>query len=106
MDHRALKLLQLSVKVLYPQVKRQAEIQKYFPDYPEGKLPDREYFFRVLSNKCCDWLESQIKNADRVRHEEIDPTKVLNTIEFTEKRLKEMEESGAVGSKLNAATSV
>ena len=88
--------------MLYPLIKDKPEIQKYFPDYPDGKLPDREYFFRVLSNKCCGWLEELIKNADKVRHQTIDQNKVINTIEFNEQRFKELEESGAIGTKFNA----
>ena len=45
------------------------------------------------------WLEAQIKEARTKRRDLIDPTKVRNTIEMTEKALQELQESDAIASK-------
>ena len=74
-------------------------VKQYFPDYPEGKLPDRQYFFKILSNTMPQWLESQIKHAQKARFDVVDETKVRNTVEMWEKNLKEIEETAARGSK-------
>jgi hypothetical protein len=37
-------------------VKKLDKVQKYFPDYEGGVLPDRAYFFQVVSTLLGDWL--------------------------------------------------
>lgn len=65
-------------------VKELPQVQCFFPDYEDGKLPDREYFFRVLSTVCCEWLEAQIKTADDLRYNHVNPQKVQHVIEMSE----------------------
>ena len=41
---------ELSVKNIYPSMRKDPDFQQYFPDkYPKGKAPPREYFFNVLN---------------------------------------------------------
>ena len=44
------KLDELSVKNIFPLIRQDAEVMKYFPDdYPRGREPDRTYTFNVLN---------------------------------------------------------
>ena len=48
---------ELSVKNIYPSMKKDPDFQSYFPDkYPKGKAPPREYFFNVLHTLQPDYL--------------------------------------------------
>ena len=41
---------ELSVKSLYPIFEKDPSMSSYFPDrLPKGRLPDRRYFFNILS---------------------------------------------------------
>ena len=41
---------ELSVKNLWPIMKKDKEFMLFFPDQlPKGRLPDREYFFNILN---------------------------------------------------------
>ena len=44
------KFDELSVKNIFPLIRQDAEVIKYFPDdYPKGREPDRTYTFNVLN---------------------------------------------------------
>ena len=44
------KFDELSVKNIFPLIRQDAEVMKYFPDdYPKGREPDRTYTFNVLN---------------------------------------------------------
>ena len=48
---------ELSVKRLWPDLKKDAEFLQYFPDvYPKDKGPPREYFFNVLNTVHPEYL--------------------------------------------------
>ena len=48
---------ELSVKRLWPDLKKDAEFLQYFPDvYPNDKGPPREYFFNVLNTVHPEYL--------------------------------------------------
>ena len=53
---------------LYPIVKTFPAVNRYFPDYEQGQLPDRSYFMKVVATLMGDWLEKQIKAAHEKRH--------------------------------------
>ena len=40
---------ELSVKKVYPKVKQNAHVRRHLPDYPSSIIPDRAYFYSVLS---------------------------------------------------------
>ena len=59
---------ELSVKNLWPDVKKDADFLRYFPSvYPKGKGPPREYFFNVLNTKMPDYLSKLISHANMQR---------------------------------------
>ena len=44
------KFDELSVKNIFPLIRQDAEVMKYFPDnYPKGREPDRTYTIYVLN---------------------------------------------------------
>ena len=49
---------ELSVKALWPDVKKDATFLSFFPStYPKGKGPPREYFFNVLNTLQPEYLD-------------------------------------------------
>ena len=59
---------ELSVKHLWPDVKKDGNFLTYFPStYPKGKGPPREYFFNVLNTLQAEYLEKIIAHANEVR---------------------------------------
>ena len=59
---------ELSVKNIYPSMRKDAEFQQYFPDqYPKGKGPPRDYFFNILNTMQPDYLSQIIQHAAKQR---------------------------------------
>ena len=59
---------ELSVKQLWPQFKKDAEMAQFFPDkYSMGKGPPREYFFNVLNTLHPDYLSQIMVHANKQR---------------------------------------
>ena len=59
---------ELSVKNLWPDVKKDPDFLRYFPSvYPKGKGPPREYFFNVLNTKMSEYLGKLIHHANMQR---------------------------------------
>ena len=59
---------ELSVKALWPDIKRDPEFTQYFPDtYPAGKGPPRQYFFDILNTLQPEYLERILKHANEQR---------------------------------------
>ena len=49
---------EISVKALWPDLKKDSEFMKYFPSvYPKGRGPPREYFYNILNTLKPDYLE-------------------------------------------------
>ena len=49
---------ELSVKNLWPQLKKDVDFTQYFPDkYPVEKGPPRQYFFDILNTIYPDYLQ-------------------------------------------------
>ena len=60
---------ELSVKALWPDVKRDPEFTCYFPDsYPAGKGPPRQYFFDILNTLYPEYLQSMLAHANQQRN--------------------------------------
>ena len=56
------------MKALWPDVKKDAEFTKYFPDtYPPGRGPPRQYFFDILNTLQPEYLERVLKYANEQR---------------------------------------
>ena len=59
---------EISVKALYPELKKDAEMMSYLPDkYPAGKAPPREYFFNILNTIHPEYLEKVMQHASKQR---------------------------------------
>ena len=59
---------ELSVKALWPDVKKDAEFLKFFPDsYPPGRGPPRQYFFDILNTLQPDYLKRILDHANEQR---------------------------------------
>ena len=60
---------ELSVKQVWPMIKADPDLMKFFPDkLPKGKLPDREYTFNVLSTLREDYVKKIINHAHKLRN--------------------------------------
>ena len=60
---------ELSVKNIYPRVKDRPDIEAYFPyKLPQGRLPERQYFWNVLNTKVPEYVDALIKHANELRH--------------------------------------
>lgn len=51
------------MRALFPKVIVLPAVAQYFPDYEEGRFPDRDYFFKVVGTVMGAWLQEQIANA-------------------------------------------
>ena len=59
---------EISVKALWPDVKKDGEFMQYFPsEYPKGRGPPREYFYNVLNTVRPDYLKQVLHHANEQR---------------------------------------
>ena len=59
---------ELSVKNIYPLMKKDAKFMSFFPDkYPAGKGPPRDYFFNLLSSLYPEYLREIMAHANEQR---------------------------------------
>ena len=57
---------ELSVKALYPELRKDAQMMSFFPDkYPNNKAPPREYFFNILNTIHPDYLGGLMQHANK-----------------------------------------
>ena len=57
---------EISVKALYPDLKKDATMMSYLPDkYPAGKSPPREYFFNILNTLYPEYLHEVMLHANK-----------------------------------------
>ena len=60
---------ELSVKQVYPMIKNDPQLNKFFPDkYPKGRIPDRVYTFNVLNSLKPKYVSDMIKHAQTQRN--------------------------------------
>ena len=58
-----------SVKQLWPKMKEATDFMQYFPDkLPQGRLPNREYFFNIMNSICGEYVTQLIKHANAQRN--------------------------------------
>ena len=56
---------ELSVRRLWPDLKKDAEFAQFFPSvYPKDKGPPREYFFNILNTVHPEYLSKIMVNAN------------------------------------------
>ena len=59
---------EISVKALWPDVKKDPGIMAYFPNvYPKNKGPPREYFFNILNTVWPDYLQQLLAQTNEQR---------------------------------------
>ena len=58
---------ELSIKKLWSHFKNNQTLMKYMPDYPDKQLPERDFFFGVLSTLYPKETEYLIKAAYKAR---------------------------------------
>ena len=57
---------ELSVKFLYPEMKKDGAFMAYLPDkYPAGKAPPREFFFNILNTLHPEYLANIMQHASK-----------------------------------------
>ena len=67
---------EVSVKNIYPMIKGDPELFKYFPnDIPKGRQRDREYMFNVLNTKRPEYVKKIVDHAARLRNTAADQDK-------------------------------
>lgn len=76
---------ELAVKRIYPLVKNEPNVNQYFPDkLPEGRLPDREYFWNVFNTVNEPYVSQLIKHAHELRHTAAQEREAQDVIQVTE----------------------
>ena len=60
---------EVSVKQLWPKMKELEYFKKFFPDkLPQGRLPNRDYFFNIMNTICNEYVTQLIKHANAQRN--------------------------------------
>lgn len=94
---------ELNVKAFWRKIKSTTRYMKYFPDYKEGKLPERAYMFNVLNTIDPELVNEKIQLAEADK----DVGKKLiedEVIEVREDLLKEIESTSFMSSKILSLT--
>ena len=56
---------ELSVKKFYPMAQTDKKVMRYLPDpRPDGRLPDRTYFFNILNTVHPEYMKKVIEHAN------------------------------------------
>ena len=76
---------ELAVIKLWPMLKSDEEVVKYFPTkMAKGRVPDREYFFNIVNTFHGEYLQKLIRHASDQRHESEAMAKAKETIEIAD----------------------
>ena len=85
---------ELSVKNIYPLMKKDALFMSYFPDkYAKGKGPPRDYFFNILNTQQPDYLNQIMDHAAKQRMSAdglMQKDQTIKMTEYWEEQLKAM----------------
>jgi hypothetical protein len=65
----------LSIKRIWPEFKNLDYVADYFPDYTDSQLPERDFFYNVLSTLFPDKMKDLIAAARSNRASSNDPDK-------------------------------
>ena len=80
----------MSVKKIWPQFEENKELLKFFPDFNENELPERDHFYGILTTLYEDEVKQLIANAREVRTQ-VKPESWEELVEFDPSILKEIE---------------
>ena len=76
---------ELAVIKLWPMMKHDAKMVKFFPTkMAKNRVPDREYFFNILNTFHGEYLQKLITHAQFQRNESEGIAKAKETIEITD----------------------
>lgn len=76
---------ELSVKTFWPRMQQDAEFMKYMPDpTPDGRLPDRNYFWNVLNTIHPDYMKNVLAYANDQRMAAKDVQETNESIKITD----------------------
>ena len=85
---------ELSVRTLWPQLKKDAAFTQYFPTtFPKDKGPPREYFFNILNTLYPDYLAQIMAHASKQRMSaegEDNKKSAIEISKYWEEELKDM----------------
>ena len=85
---------ELSVKALWPEVKKDPVFMSYFPSvYPKNRGPPRDYFFNILNTKMPDYLAQILEHANKQRMSaegKDKETQAIHISQYWEEQLKAM----------------
>ena len=77
---------ELSVVNIWPMMKENKQIMKYFPNkLPKGRVPDREYFFNILNTFQPLYVDQIIQHANAQRNSVASEAQAKETIEVSDK---------------------
>ena len=77
---------ELSVVNIWPMMKENKQIMKYFPNkLPKGRVPDREYFFNILNTFQPLYVDQIIQHANAQRNSVSSEAQAKETIEVSDK---------------------
>lgn len=82
---------ELSVCKIWNEVKEDEELMMYFLDeYPDGKYPDRRYFYYVLNTLYPDFVTRLINHAQEVRNTSSKEEEKAEVIEIAPEWMEEL----------------
>ena len=58
----------MTIKYLWEKIKKEPYTLSYFPDYPNGVLPDSKYFYTIINTIHDNFINAQIKDAYKNRN--------------------------------------
>ena len=79
---------------MFPKIKKVEQLMAYFPEYKNGQLPDKKYFYSVMWTIFPDYMKDVIiashkKHNDKLKREENNVIKItpeflesLNSVDF------------------------
>ena len=77
---------ELSVVNIWPMMKENKQIMKYFPNkLPKGRVPDREYFFNILNTFQPLYVDQIIQHSNVQRNSVSSEAQAKETIEVSDK---------------------
>ena len=93
---------ELSVKRLWLDLKQDSKFNIYFNDeFPEEKVPNREYFYNILNTIYPDYLKSIMAHASKERYAVDGEVQKIHTIEATQEWEDELKNMPFKSSKSN-----
>ena len=80
----------MSVKKIWPQFEENKELLKFFPDFNENELLEKDHFYGILTTLYEDEVKQLIANARKARAQ-VKPESREELVEFDPSILKEIE---------------